>query len=48
MLGEAAVCLAKDIGDEVSGGFYTPATLPGNLLIDRLQTNAGLSFQVVT
>jgi short subunit dehydrogenase-like uncharacterized protein len=47
MLGEAAVCLAKDIGDEAGGGFPTPATLFGNQLIDRLQSNAGLNFAVL-
>ncbi len=46
MLGEAAVCLAKDIG-ETTGGFPTPATVMGNRLIDRLKSNAGLTFEVV-
>ena len=47
MLGEAAVCLAKDIGDDVPGGFPTPSIVFGNQLIDRLQANAGLEFEVL-
>ncbi len=45
MLGEAAVCLAKD---ELScgGGFWTPASAMGTALIDRLQANAGLTFSI--
>lgn len=46
MLGEAAVCLFSDIGkNEVSGGFWTPATAMGQKLIDRLTANAGLTFE---
>lgn len=46
MLGEAAVCLAVDpIG--VSGGFHTPASAMGDLLLERLQKNAGLDFEVL-
>jgi len=46
MLGESAVCLARDHLD-VSGGFWTPAAAMGDLLLKRLQTNAGLSFELV-
>ncbi|MCZ6828367.1 MAG: saccharopine dehydrogenase NADP-binding domain-containing protein [Gammaproteobacteria bacterium] len=46
MLGESAVCLARD---ELSGGggFWTPASAMGERLIQRLQNNAGLGFSVV-
>jgi short subunit dehydrogenase-like uncharacterized protein len=47
MLGEAAVCLAKDIGDDVPGGFPTPSIVFGDKLIERLQASAGLEFSVV-
>jgi short subunit dehydrogenase-like uncharacterized protein len=48
MLGQAAMCLAFDIPkDKKSGGFWTPASLFGNLLIDRLQKQAGLTFEVI-
>ena len=47
MLGEAAVCLAKDVADDKAAGFPTPSIVFGNLLIDRLQQNAGLKFEVV-
>ena len=47
MLGEAAVCLAKDIGDDVPGGFPTPSIVFDNKLIERLQAHAGLEFAIV-
>jgi short subunit dehydrogenase-like uncharacterized protein len=48
MLGEAAVCLLKDIDKKkLTGGFWTPATALGQPLIDRLVANAGLTFEVI-
>jgi short subunit dehydrogenase-like uncharacterized protein len=45
MLGEAAVCLAKDdLG--CGGGFWTPASALGTPLIERLQAKAGLTFSI--
>lgn len=45
MLSQAAVCLAKDISkDEKGGGFWTPASVFGGQLIDRLEKQAGLTF----
>jgi short subunit dehydrogenase-like uncharacterized protein len=43
MLGEAAVCLAKD---ELScgGGFWTPASAMGTALIERLHNKSGVTF----
>ncbi len=46
MLGEAAVCLAKD-ELAVGGGFWTPAAALGGKYLERLTTNAGLTFEVV-
>ena len=46
MLGEAAVCLARD-DIQVGGGFWTPASAMGDLLIERLQAKAGLTFEIV-
>jgi short subunit dehydrogenase-like uncharacterized protein len=43
MLGESAVCLAKDKLPEVSG-VLTPAVAMGDALVDRLEKNAGLTF----
>lgn len=43
MLGESAVCLAKDKLPEVSG-VLTPAVAMGDALLDRLEKNAGLTF----
>ncbi|RLQ22557.1 saccharopine dehydrogenase [Seongchinamella sediminis] len=44
MIAEAAVCLVLDPG-AAGGGIWTPAAAPGSQLIERLQANAGLSFQ---
>jgi short subunit dehydrogenase-like uncharacterized protein len=45
MLSECAVCLAKDEID-VGGGVWTPASSMGKPLLERLQKNAGLSFEI--
>ena len=48
MLGQAAACLALDIDKQaVGGGFWTPASIFGDRLIDRLQTYAGVTFSLV-
>ena len=48
ILGEAAACLALDIPKASKpGGFWTPATLLGDRLIERLTTHAGLTFEVI-
>ena len=43
MLGEAAVCLAKDQLTDV-GGVLTPSVAMGDKLLIRLKNNAGLTF----
>ena len=45
MLSQAAACLAKDVPEEVAGGFWTPATILGDKLVDRLVAHAGLTFE---
>ena len=48
MLGQAAICLALDTpGESYPGGFWTPASLFGARLIERLQAHAGVHFEVV-
>ncbi|WP_111496179.1 saccharopine dehydrogenase family protein [Marinobacter bohaiensis] len=49
MLGEAAMCLAFDIdaSERQAGGFWTPASLLGQPLLDRLTAKAGLTFEVI-
>lgn len=48
MLAQSALCLVQDISKEsVAGGFWTPASAMGNSLLSRLETYAGLSFEVV-
>lgn len=48
MLGQAGVCLARDIGKEnTPGGFWTPAAIFGDRLIERLCRDAGLTFEVL-
>lgn len=45
MLAECAVCLALD-DLEIGGGCWTPSIAMGDLLLRRLQDNAGLSFEL--
>ncbi len=47
MLSQAAACLAKDVPDDVAGGFWTPATIMGDVLTERLQAHAGLTFELL-
>ena len=47
MLGESAVCLAKD-ALEIGGGSWTPASCMGESLIRRLEANAGMSFELMS
>ncbi len=48
MLGEAAVCLAKEVpADALQGGFWTPSTAMAEPLLARLLEHAGLSFEVL-
>jgi short subunit dehydrogenase-like uncharacterized protein len=46
MLVESALCLAQDAEKiPVGGGSWTPASAMGDLLLDRLTTHAGMSFE---
>lgn len=47
MLGESAVCLARDLDDSVAGGVLTPASAMAAPLLTRLTDNAGLTFEVI-
>ncbi|MBU9136632.1 saccharopine dehydrogenase NADP-binding domain-containing protein [Burkholderia multivorans] len=51
MLGQAAICLALDCraGSDGTrgGGFWTPATMFGERLVDRLVRHAGLRFDAI-
>jgi short subunit dehydrogenase-like uncharacterized protein len=48
MLGQAAACLALDVDKAaMSGGFWTPATIFGDRLIQRLTARSGLTFELV-
>ena len=48
MISQAGLCLAQDISKtDKPGGFYTPASLFGERLIERLQNFAGLTFEVM-
>tara|TARA_R110000868_G_scaffold2384_5_gene17661 strand:+ start:21051 stop:22250 length:1200 start_codon:yes stop_codon:yes gene_type:complete len=45
MIAESAICLARDVGRDVTpGGVYTTAPAMGRALIDRLTASAGLGF----
>ena len=49
MLGQAAACLALDVDKTaVCGGFWTPATIFGDRLIERLTARSGLTFDLVS
>lgn len=47
MMTEAALAFADVPRSEVAGGFWTPATMFGDRLIDRLVAHAGLTFDVI-
>mgnify|MGYP006306587013 FL=1 len=47
MIGEAAACLAADIGDDGGGGFWTPASALDGKLLHRLVAHAGMTFEIV-
>ncbi|MEO0878470.1 MAG: saccharopine dehydrogenase NADP-binding domain-containing protein [Pseudomonadota bacterium] len=48
MLGEAAVCLARDVSrDETPGGVWTPAAAMGDALLTRMTEKAGLTFEAI-
>jgi short subunit dehydrogenase-like uncharacterized protein len=48
MLGQAGACFALDFAESGrKGGFWTPATMFGDRLIERLVEHAGLTFDVV-
>ena len=46
MLAESAVCLARDEAI-TGGGVWTPASAMGAALLERLRSNAGLTFELV-
>lgn len=46
MIAESALCLIED-ATETGGGVWTPASAMGDVLTERLQKNAGLSFSIV-
>lgn len=46
MLGQAAACLALDSPrSRTHGGFWTPATIFGDRLVERLTAHSGLTFE---
>ena len=48
MLGEAGACMALEFADaDKPGGFWTPATMFGERLIDRLEAHAGVTFELL-
>jgi len=48
MLGQAAACLALDVDKAATpGGFWTPATIFGDRLIQRLTDHSGLTFELI-
>ena len=45
MIVESTICLLKDVKD-TEGGIYTPASLFGLKLAERLEQNAGITFKI--
>ncbi len=48
IIGQAAICLANDVASDIKGGFWTPATLLGDALIERLNQHSGVTFEVLS
>jgi len=47
MLAESAICLARDVNrDMTGGGVWTPGAAMGMTLVQRLEKNAGLTFEL--
>ena len=47
MIGEVAVCLAKDLEKKkLPGGFWTPGAAIADKIVPRLIANAGLKFRL--
>ena len=47
ILGQTGLCLAEDFPSSAKvGGFWTPASMFGDVLIERLVKDAGLTFEV--
>ncbi|MFK8010793.1 MAG: trans-acting enoyl reductase family protein [Marinicellaceae bacterium] len=47
IMSQAAACLAQDVSADVAGGFWTPATVLSDKLIDRLNNYSGVTFEVL-
>lgn len=48
MLAEVSLALGTIDRTAVAGGFWTPATMFGDLLVERLNDHAGIDFEVVS
>ena len=47
ILGQTGLCIAENFAESNKpGGFWTPASMFGNVLIERLEESAGLTFEV--
>lgn len=47
MLGQAGLCLALDVSKtDKAGGFWTPSSIFGDHLLDRLREHSGLTFEL--
>ena len=47
MAAQSALCLAGTPREKTPGGFWTPSTSMGEALLSRLQSHAGVSFEVL-
>jgi short subunit dehydrogenase-like uncharacterized protein len=47
MLSQSALALVRDLPEDQQGGFWTPASIIGDSLLNRLPSQAGVTFKVV-
>lgn len=48
IMSQAAISMTQDISADIKGGFWTPATLMGDDLIERLNQHSGVTFEVLS
>ena len=49
MLAQAGISLCRDVDKgSFPGGFWTPASIFGDRLFERLQTHAGMTFEALS
>jgi len=47
IISQAAYCLAFEVQSNIGGGFWTPASIMGDVLVDRLSSHSGVTFEIL-